>query len=129
MNLRHPRLLYLLPEIGCGAPGGIRTPNPQIRSLMLCPVELRARINAEDRDVGRLLKIDYLQTLFKKETMERLRYFSIGNKHRAIRQQKTPSRDIQSILGVPCSGGKTMFPVRRRFAEFAEEPGDQLLMR
>ena len=25
------------------APGGIRTPNPQIRSLMLCPVELRAR--------------------------------------------------------------------------------------
>ena len=26
-----------------GAPGGIRTPNPQIRSLMLCPVELRAR--------------------------------------------------------------------------------------
>ena len=25
-----------------GAPGGIRTPNPQIRSLMLCPVELRA---------------------------------------------------------------------------------------
>jgi hypothetical protein len=27
-----------------GAPGGIRTPNPQIRSLMLCPVELRARM-------------------------------------------------------------------------------------
>jgi integrase len=27
-----------------GAPGGIRTPNPQIRSLMLCPVELRARV-------------------------------------------------------------------------------------
>ena len=26
-----------------GAPGGIRTPNPQIRSLMLCPVELRAQ--------------------------------------------------------------------------------------
>jgi len=26
-----------------GAPGGIRTPNPQIRSLMLCPVELQAR--------------------------------------------------------------------------------------
>ena len=26
-----------------GAPGGIRTPNPQIRSLMLYPVELRAR--------------------------------------------------------------------------------------
>ena len=25
-----------------GAPGGIRTPNPQIRSLMLYPVELRA---------------------------------------------------------------------------------------
>ena len=27
-----------------GAPGGIRTPNPQIRSLMLYPVELRARL-------------------------------------------------------------------------------------
>jgi hypothetical protein len=27
-----------------GAPGGIRTPNPRIRSPMLCPVELRARI-------------------------------------------------------------------------------------
>ena len=26
-----------------GAPGGIRTPNPQIRSLVLCPIELRAR--------------------------------------------------------------------------------------
>lgn len=33
---------------GCGAeklgdPGGSRTPNPQIRSLMLYPVELRGR--------------------------------------------------------------------------------------
>ena len=27
-----------------GAPERIRTPNPQIRSLMLCPVELRARV-------------------------------------------------------------------------------------
>jgi hypothetical protein len=27
-----------------GAPGGIRTPNPQIRSLMLYPVALRARV-------------------------------------------------------------------------------------
>jgi hypothetical protein len=26
-----------------GAPGGIRTPNPQIRSLVLCPIELRAQ--------------------------------------------------------------------------------------
>ena len=26
-----------------GASGGIRTPNPQIRSLVLCPVELRAQ--------------------------------------------------------------------------------------
>lgn len=26
-----------------GAPGKIRTPNPQIRSLVLCPVELRAQ--------------------------------------------------------------------------------------
>ncbi len=29
-----------------GAPGGIRTPNPRIRSPMLCPVELRARATA-----------------------------------------------------------------------------------
>ena len=27
-----------------GDPGGSRTPNPQIRSLMLYPVELRGRI-------------------------------------------------------------------------------------
>ena len=27
----------------CHAPGGIRTPNPQIRSLMLYPIELRSR--------------------------------------------------------------------------------------
>jgi hypothetical protein len=27
----------------CGDPGGSRTPNPQIRSLMLYPVELRGR--------------------------------------------------------------------------------------
>ena len=30
-----------------GAPGGIRTPNPQIRSLMLCPVELQAPANLQ----------------------------------------------------------------------------------
>ena len=29
---------------GSGAPGGSRTPNPQIRSLMLYPIELRGRI-------------------------------------------------------------------------------------
>jgi hypothetical protein len=27
-----------------GAPGGTRTRNPQIRSLVLCPIELRAHI-------------------------------------------------------------------------------------
>src|SRR5271168_3653815 len=37
------RLLTLpAPASERGAPGGIRTPNPQIRSLMLYPVELRA---------------------------------------------------------------------------------------
>ena len=37
-----------MPKMGmntseCGDPGGSRTPNPQIRSLMLYPVELRGR--------------------------------------------------------------------------------------
>ncbi len=40
------RSAELQPSAGCpgkvGAPGGIRTPNPRIRSPMLCPVELRA---------------------------------------------------------------------------------------
>lgn len=31
-----------LKKVSAGAPGKIRTPNPQIRSLVLCPVELRA---------------------------------------------------------------------------------------
>ena len=31
----------------CSTPGGIRTPNPQIRSLMLYPVELRVRQHKE----------------------------------------------------------------------------------
>ena len=38
---------YMKPKIKYGAPGGIRTPNPQIRSLVLCPIELRARDEAE----------------------------------------------------------------------------------
>ena len=39
-----------------GAPEEIRTPNPQIRSLMLYPVELRARIRrpaTRRRETGR----------------------------------------------------------------------------
>jgi hypothetical protein len=31
-------------RVFAGAPEGIRTPNPRIRSPMLCPVELRARL-------------------------------------------------------------------------------------
>lgn len=31
----------------CGAPGEIRTPNPQVRSLVLYPVELRAQAQKE----------------------------------------------------------------------------------
>ena len=40
----------LSPSVGChlgsGDPGGSRTPNPQIRSLMLYPIELRGRVIA-----------------------------------------------------------------------------------
>src|SRR5579883_1806505 len=32
----------VVPRVRKVAPGGIRTPNPRIRSPMLCPVELRA---------------------------------------------------------------------------------------
>ena len=39
-----------------GAPGTIRTSDPQIRSLMLYPAELRARIG-EARLVGFFLKV------------------------------------------------------------------------
>ncbi len=66
-----------------GAPGGIRTPNPQIRSLMLCPVELRARacVYLSSCEIGRLLKIDYLQTFFKKESVQRLWNLPIRDEH------------------------------------------------
>ena len=36
---------YRLDLFENGTPEGIRTPNPQIRSLMLCPVELRAHVD------------------------------------------------------------------------------------
>jgi hypothetical protein len=48
-------LVFRVNYLKVGAPGGIRTPNPQIRSLMLCPVELQAPM-----EHGRLLKIDDL---------------------------------------------------------------------
>jgi hypothetical protein len=63
-----------------GAPGGIRTPNPQIRSLMLCPVELQAPHGS-----CRLLKIDDLQTFFKKEPVKRRRDLPVGDEHRTLR--------------------------------------------
>jgi hypothetical protein len=34
-------------SVTSGDPGGSRTPNPQIRSLMLYPVELRGRIRGD----------------------------------------------------------------------------------
>ena len=45
-----------LQKIGNGAPGEIRTPGPQIRSLVLYPAELRARAPAKrrGRDIGGL---------------------------------------------------------------------------
>ena len=39
-----------------GAPGGIRTPNPQIRSLVLCPIELRARDELKFSELGIALR-------------------------------------------------------------------------
>jgi hypothetical protein len=40
-----PRFLpAMATPFGHGDPGGSRTPNPQIRSLMLYPVELRGRV-------------------------------------------------------------------------------------
>ena len=39
-----------------GAPGGIRTPNPQIRSLVLYPIELRARDELKFSDLGIALR-------------------------------------------------------------------------
>ncbi len=45
-----------------GAPGGIRTPNPQIRSLMLCPVELRAPL------IVRTSQSKLIPNLFQKRT-------------------------------------------------------------
>src|ERR1044071_1692062 len=46
---------------GTGAPGGIRTPNPQIRSLVLCPIELRAHDRWREEEkyhtLGRLFKV------------------------------------------------------------------------
>ena len=88
-----------------GAPGGIRTPNPQIRSLMLCPVELQAprklplgsnrssRSSSSSRrtqsdnslNTRHLLKIDDLQAFFKKEPVKRRRDLAVGDEHRTLR--------------------------------------------
>src|SRR5262245_54072426 len=100
------------------APGGIRTPNPQIRSLMLCPVELRARNRRRSKKRSyQGSKINYLQALFKEETMQRLRYLTIGNKHPSSRQQKTPGSNIQSIFAR--AGGEAMFTVGGLFSQFS----------
>jgi hypothetical protein len=42
----------LPPATGHGDPGGSRTPNPQIRSLMLYPVELRGRFDQFNTQVA-----------------------------------------------------------------------------
>ena len=39
-----------------GAPGAIRTPGPQIRSLMLYPAELRVHWSAAIRDGGKVVQ-------------------------------------------------------------------------
>src|SRR4029453_2067803 len=49
LRIRSPALGAL----GNGAPGTIRTSDPQIRSLMLYPAELRARAGASLRGRGR----------------------------------------------------------------------------
>ena len=41
-----PQRWVVIPRmLNCGAPEEIRTPDPQIRSLVLYPAELRARID------------------------------------------------------------------------------------
>ncbi len=40
----------------CGAPGEVRTPNPQVRSLVLYPVELRAQTQKEAPVMGAKMK-------------------------------------------------------------------------
>src|SRR6476469_720438 len=77
-----------------GAPGGIRTPNPQIRSLMLCPVELRAH------GVWPGSKIDDFEAFFKKESIERRRNIAIGDEHAAALQQKSPRCDLHVIFSI-----------------------------
>ncbi len=51
MELATPRT-HINKERVNGAPGAIRTPGPQIRSLMLYPAELRVHWNAAIRDGG-----------------------------------------------------------------------------
>jgi hypothetical protein len=47
-----PTIVRQCPKLnGNGAPGAIRTPGPQIRSLMLYPAELRVHWSAAIRDV------------------------------------------------------------------------------
>jgi hypothetical protein len=76
-----------------GAPGGIRTPNPQIRSLMLCPVELQAPW------LCRLLKINNFESFFKKESLQPCRNLAIGQEHGFFCQLKSPRFDHESVLG------------------------------
>ena len=94
---------------------------------MLCPVELRARNRCRllkapiDRS-----KINYLQALFKEETMQRLRNLTIRNKHASSCQQKTPGSNIQSIFA--SAGDKPMFPIGRLFSQFAQHARHDFLV-
>src|SRR5215510_5316269 len=94
---------------------------------MLCPVELRAR-NRGRSEKARIdrSKINYLQALFKEETMQRLRNFTIGNKHAYSRQQETPGSNIQSIFAR--ASGEPMFAVGRLFSQFTQQACHDFLM-
>src|SRR6266576_6826934 len=107
-----------------GAPGGIRTPNPQIRSLMLCPVELQAL-----EDFSRLLKIDNFQSLFKKESLQRGRVLPISQEHRLLCRLKSPSLHRNSVSSRTGGGRETVLLVHGLVAEQIQHARDQLACR
>jgi hypothetical protein len=77
-----------------GAPGGIRTPNPQIRSLVLCPIELRARDELKFSDLGIALRKSENRSANGKWQSEDLdpailrRYLSMSNKESKISNEQ-----------------------------------------
>src|SRR5205085_3863837 len=85
------RVDVLIDERKAGAPGGTRTHNPQLRRLVLYPVELRAPVVGVER-------FELPTSCSQSRRATRLRYTPTG-------QHTTPVRAVWSTLGFQTDSG------------------------